>query len=51
MRKKRIFTIDPLNARDFDDAISVDKVGENFKVGVHIADASFFVEEGSMVDK
>jgi len=46
----KIFTIDPLNARDFDDAISVDTDGDNYRIGVHIADASFFLEEGSHVD-
>ena len=42
------FTIDPEDAKDFDDAISV-KVQENklFEVGVHIADVSHYVKEGS----
>lgn len=47
----RIITIDPLNARDFDDALSVTKEGENYSVGVHIADPSFFLDEGSEIDK
>ena len=52
MRKERIFTIDPVNARDFDDALSIDAFKDGtFRVGIHIADASFFCEEGSLVDK
>jgi DIS3-like exonuclease 2 len=47
----RIITIDPLNARDFDDALSIKPIGDNYEVGVHIADAGFFVEEGSYVDE
>ena len=45
------FTIDPVDAKDFDDAISV-KVQENklFEVGVHIADVSHYVKEGSKID-
>ena len=45
------FTIDPEDAKDFDDAISV-KVQENklFEVGVHIADVSHYVKEGSKID-
>ncbi|MDC3114903.1 ribonuclease R [Bacteroidota bacterium] len=45
------FTIDPDDAKDFDDAISV-RVQENklFEVGVHIADVSHYVQEGSKID-
>ncbi len=45
------FTIDPDDAKDFDDAISV-RVQENklFEVGVHIADVSHYVREGSKID-
>lgn len=50
LRNVRIITIDPVNARDFDDALSVRQVGEHYEVGVHIADASFFLEEGSQID-
>jgi len=39
-----------LNARDFDDALSITQLGDIYEIGVHIADASFFCEEGSMVD-
>ena len=50
LRKKRIFTIDPATARDLDDAIHVDIIDEEFlEVGVHIADVSHYVKEGSEV--
>jgi len=46
------FTIDPDDAKDFDDALSFRNLGENlFEVGIHIADVSFFVEEGSVLDQ
>jgi len=45
------FTIDPLSARDFDDAISAESLaGGNTRVWVHIADVSAYVREGSPVD-
>ena len=45
------FTIDPTDAKDFDDAISF-QVKENgdFEVGIHIADVSYYVKEGSVLD-
>ena len=44
LRKKRIFTIDPITAKDLDDALSIDKITENiYEIGVHIADVSYFV--------
>ena len=50
LRKKRIFTIDPLTARDLDDAIHIDILNDEFvEVGVHIADVSHYVKEGSQV--
>ena len=46
------FTIDPADAKDFDDALSFRKLGNgNFEVGVHIADVSWYVTPGSAVDK
>lgn len=46
------FTIDPLDAKDFDDAISIKSLGENkWEVGIHIADVSHYVKEGSAMDK
>ena len=48
---QRVFTIDPTEARDFDDAVSVRELSsERFEVGVHIANVSSFVEDGSAVD-
>ena len=46
------FTIDPKDAKDFDDALSVRKIGDRlWEVGVHIADVSHYVTEGSIIDK
>ncbi len=45
------FTIDPQSAKDFDDAVSIKKSGNGYKLGVHIADVSHFVREGSELDK
>ena len=44
-------TIDPLDARDFDDAISFSKLDNgDFEIGVHIADVSYYVKRGSALD-
>ena len=52
LREKRIFTIDPITAKDLDDALSIDKISEKiYEIGVHIADVSFFVKQGSDLDK
>jgi len=46
------FTIDPVDARDFDDAISIRNLDNgNYEIGVHIADVSHFVKPGSLLDK
>ncbi len=46
------FTIDPVDAKDFDDAISYKDLGNGlYEIGVHIADVSHFVKEGSLLDK
>lgn len=46
------FTIDPADAKDFDDALSIRKLENgNWEIGVHIADVSHYVTEGSMVDE
>ncbi|MBI2096126.1 MAG: ribonuclease R [Candidatus Taylorbacteria bacterium] len=46
------FTIDPADAKDFDDSLSVRPLGENkVEVGVHIADVSHYVVEGTALDK
>ena len=44
-------TIDPKDAKDFDDALSIRKQGRLWEVGVHIADVSHYVTEGSVIDK
>lgn len=52
LRKKRIFTIDPDDAKDFDDAIHIDRTGDDtYEVGVHIADVTHFVHDGSATDR
>lgn len=51
-RQTLTITIDPADAKDFDDAISFKVLGDNkYEVGVHIADVSHFVTEGSLLDK
>ena len=51
-RKTLTFTIDPADAKDFDDALSFKRLDNgNFEVGIHIADVSYYVEPGSLVDK
>ena len=49
--KELTFTIDPVDAKDFDDAISLKKIKENFEVGIHIADVSHYVIKDSIIDK
>ena len=51
MRDVLTFTIDPDTAKDFDDALSFEKVGDNFRVGIHIADVSHYVKPGTELDK
>lgn len=51
-RETLTFTIDPADAKDFDDALSLRKLDNgNYEVGVHIADVSYYVKPGSLVDK
>ncbi|MDX1777466.1 MAG: RNB domain-containing ribonuclease, partial [Thermodesulfobacteriota bacterium] len=46
-----IYTIDPSDAKDHDDAISISKTNNGYSLGVHIADVSYYVAEGSELDK
>ena len=46
------FTIDPVDAKDFDDALSFKKIDEeNYEIGIHIADVSHYVQKGTLLDK
>lgn len=52
LRKTLTFTIDPVDAKDFDDAISfVDLENGQYEIGVHIADVSHYVRPGTALDK
>ncbi len=50
LRNQFIFTIDPDDAKDFDDAINVDRTGQGWRVGIHIADVSHYIQPGSPLD-
>jgi len=51
LRKMCIFTIDPITARDLDDAVSIEKLGDNkYEVGVHISDVSHYLLEDTELD-
>lgn len=52
-REVTTFTIDPKDAKDYDDALSIRRYGNSqlWEVGVHIADVSHYVKEGSIIDK
>ena len=46
-----VYTIDPEDAKDFDDAVSVQKTDTGYRLGVYIADVAFFVESGTALDQ
>lgn len=51
-RQTATFTIDPVDAKDFDDALSVRKLPDNlWEIGIHIADVAHYVKEGTTLDK
>lgn len=50
IQDRTVFTIDPEDARDFDDALSLDRVEGSLRLGVHIADVSYYVPWGSSID-
>ena len=51
LRSKLIFTLDGADAKDLDDAISLEKTDDGWELGVHIADVSHYVREGGEVDR
>lgn len=52
MRSIATFTIDPVDAKDFDDALSVEIIDEDLiEVGIHIADVSHYIKEGGIIDE
>ena len=51
LRDDIIFTIDGDDTKDIDDAISIDKKGENYILGVHIADVSYYVKPNTKLDE
>lgn len=51
LTNQTIFTIDGVTAKDFDDAISLEKIDDGYRLGVHIADVSFFVSRLSFLDE
>ncbi|XP_060692315.1 helicase with zinc finger domain 2 isoform X2 [Hemiscyllium ocellatum] len=50
-RKYLTFTVDHMSSTDLDDAISVRELGDNYEIGIHIADVASFVPRGSCLDR
>lgn len=51
MRNVTTLTIDPVDAKDFDDALSIEFKGDTIEVGVHIADVGHYVKPGTKLDE
>ncbi len=51
LRELFVFTIDPITAKDFDDAISIERTKGGYVLGVHIADVSHYVREDGAIDR
>ena len=52
LRKIKTFTIDPFDAKDFDDALSIQKIDNEFyEIGIHIADVTHYVRPGSKLEE
>ncbi|GAB4319933.1 MAG: ribonuclease R [Candidatus Zixiibacteriota bacterium] len=51
LRSLELFTIDPADAKDHDDACSLERVGNHWRLGVHIADVSYYVRPNTELDR
>ncbi|MFN2431917.1 MAG: ribonuclease R family protein, partial [Gemmatimonadota bacterium] len=51
LRERLCVTIDPADARDFDDALTIEAVGEDWEVGIHVADVSHYLRPHTALDE